>query len=485
MGDRAGALGRISKVFILAWAMALASCAKSSGGKGSPPNSPPSQPRPREDRPSGGAEAPSPSIAGETPQGKIPQGGKSSGASAAPPVVKPKRPLPASQGRVIRILHIKLGGSGYFQVIRSELSQKIDGLENITIEDLSSDLNDTNPFEISNRSFNLGDLRNSVEAAGPEHTYSEASAKWFARQVETGRTPDVLVISGHHIPALGWHTDDSLIGSKNVEYYRGSMSSLQMFASANKYPAVRQFFSKVKLAFIGGCWALANLEPHGANGEYLEPHQIAVVYHHFMAGKWRTVGGPSMVHSLEHERDRLVTLYDGDFTRLTRDEICYQIKNECPTLSVERVLPDYGLYDGSHSFNGPYLFKTLLPNAALVMGFHSPSPEHRDVGELLSAAISGSRADLAIRGITFEGHPIQSPLRMIFEERRLSEASYKEVIHALRVNWTKSTYLRNRGRASGSISPALADEDANGPFAYYPESKLIPNAPRFAPYDRR
>ena len=59
----------------------------------------------------------------------------------------------------------------------------------------------------------------------------------------------------------------------------------------------------------------------------------------------------------------------------------------------------------------------------------------------------------------------------------------KTVIESVRKNWTIVTYAQNRGRPSGSITPALPELDKNGIFnVSVPGSK---DTPLYAPYEVR
>jgi hypothetical protein len=374
---------------------------------------------------------------------------------------------PFSEHRPIRVLKVRLGGEDYFNVVTNELKGNQSGLPAASVTELTWPEGGANPFAISEYNFELGALRRSFTEAGPAPLFPEASLRWFADQVASGNVPDVVIIGGHHVPGLGWHGHYI----KPDNYYEKTLTSAKLFASARRHKVIREYFSHVKLAFIGGCWAMANLEPHGPNGEYLSPDDIARTYFSSDAGRQFMLGNESLPNSLAYQRHELTTLYGRRYKAEASEEVCSKTKRFCQSFHVTRVLPDYALYDGSHTYNAPYIFRRLFPNSALVMGFHSPSPYSDQVGSIVQTAISAARNELGL----------SSPLRALIDSATPLEVR-RQILTSVRVQWTRTTHRLNRGRTAGSITPAFPDLDANGPFAYYDRDPELPLGPRFSPY---
>jgi hypothetical protein len=393
-----------------------------------------------------------------------------------PPSVPTATAAPFGPGRPIRVLQIQLGGDGYFKAVTQELQTAQPGLPPAAIQYLDWPEDGANPFGISHYNFDVGPYRLSPDERGKAPLITPQAHKWFASQVAQGLVPDVVIIGGHHAPGLGWHSHFI----KNDNYYERSLVSTRLFASARRFKVVRDYFANVKMAVIGGCWALANLEPHGRRGEYLSPSDIARIYFTGAPGRAAMLGEVSDPHTLAFQRHELTTLYSNRYKPTAELEDCSRpTKKYCHTFHVDRVLPDYALFDGSHTYNAASLMRRLFPNAAMVIGFHSPSPYANRAGAIYRSAFANAREDL--RHERINGQPVASPLRALIDSG-ISKNDRRRILNSLRVQWTRATYRMNRGRTAGSITPAFPDLDADGLFAYYPTDPELPLGPKFRPY---
>lgn len=401
----------------------------------------------------------------------------------------------------VKMLHVQLGGEFVFNFLKAELKsrpyQKMDLLktyrpsgnvvskdiiENVDIQEIQLP-HDRNPFAITKYNYDVGQYRpyNLVEKQGPP-VISEDDAQWFQEQLDMDMVPDVLYIGGHQVPGMGWHGEDL----DSQEMYIKNIYLPTLIASVKKYPAMKKYFSKIKMVFIGGCWALANLEPHGPHGEFLTPDQINKIYHSGPEGKASVIGNIRYRHSLEYQRNHLATVYDGDFTRGTKREICSDKdgRHVCEIFNVDRVLPDYALWDGSHMYNYPFIMKRLFSGAYFVFGFHSPSPENDKVVPMYRQAFKNTFSEHINEGGIqkhLDAKKVPSLLALILSDK-ISENEKKELIQSMRVHWTLATDELNRHRPAGSITPRYPELDENGPFAV---RSHIDWAPEMAPYELR
>jgi hypothetical protein len=381
----------------------------------------------------------------------------------------------------IYVLHLNLGNTELSSQIQRELSVSLPGGPQRQVVIIRPNLFDqNNPFSVSNQNFALGKSRPAMSHHGhPAPVYSEKQLQWFESQMAQDLYPDVFIVNGHHIPALGFHSDengDSPLVDQNGDKMRFRKKSLftpTLHQSIQKYPILQRYFSRVKLVFVGGCWGLSNLEPRseGDHGNYLTPEEIRELY---KVDRRKAIGSSSISHSLEYQRWELATIYSGEYTRDARGETCVQgsIGEKCDKWHVDRVLPDYGLWDGSHMFNQPYLYKRSFPNAVAVFGFHRPSP--KTPGNIWAAAFHEARIRTGVSNLL--GSLLNENLPVDFR---------KMILQELRISWTKNSYLQNRQRASGSITPAFPELDADGPFAYRAGQNELPEAPKHAPYEAR
>lgn len=123
----------------------------------------------------------------------------------------------------------------------------------------------------------------------------------------------------------------------------------------------------------------------------------------------------------------------------------------CDIAHIDRVMPDYEVFDGSHRYNMALSVKKLFPQAYLVLGFSSASPNEEIRVRILEAALKDAAKSLDLRSG-------QSALELIVNPETPTELR-KTAIIALRNSWEARTYQMNRGRPSGSITPAFPDID--------------------------
>ena len=97
---------------------------------------------------------------------------------------------------------------------------------------------------------------------------TEAQAQWFDRMVASGNLPDVFVVAGHQVISEGWHNHSETL----------FMFLPTLLSTLTKHPSARAFFDHIRIAVLWGCNTMTNLEPHGDNGEYLNPEQIKKLY---------------------------------------------------------------------------------------------------------------------------------------------------------------------------------------------------------------
>jgi len=381
--------------------------------------------------------------------------------------------------RPIRLLHIQLGGTSVFRFIKTEI-QGHGAIKGKTFVEIRlPNIKQQNPFGFSRYNFDTGGYRPAdISQMTAPPVISERDASWYQEQLDQDLVPDILYIGGHQIPGMGWHSDETDAN----DYYLRSIYFPTLLESVKKYPAMKEYFARIKIIFIGGCWGLANLEPHGPHGEYLSPQAIEKIYFSSAKGRSQMLGNIYSRHSLEYQRHELYTLYDGDFSNGPKAEVCRDPVNfkDCLTFNAQRVLPDIGLYDGSHSYNYPYLMKHLFSGAYLVFGFHSPSPYNENVAPMYRTAFDWTRQKIGANENLF----------LDLLDPGVSVEQKKQLVQTLRLNWTKATYRLNREaidanrfvpRPAASISPIFPELDANGPFV----GEGMEWAPTYAPYEER
>lgn len=373
-------------------------------------------------------------------------------------------PAYSVEKRPLRVLQVQLGGAQVFNLLKQELSLPIRaGGAAIAITEIRMpDMALQNPFAISAKNYQLPVSQN-------EFVISEKDAEWFAEQIRKNQIPDVFYIGGHHVPGLGFHT--TYVNS--LSFYEQTVTTSTLFASMEKYPAVRKYFASIPLVFLGGCWSLANLEPHGKNGEFLSPEDIRKIYSAGPEGRRAVVGSSKDSYTLEAQRVELSANYPSEFTRDERNEECEdaQQRKNCRTYHVDRVMSDYGLFDGSHRYNSPLLMKKMFPGAHLIFGFHSPSPFNPQVATFYRAMFQDTRRKTKESG---------NLLRKILDPAT-PEDGRKSLIQNLRQSWSKATYELNQKRPAGSVTPKHPELDASGPFVNFG----VPNILRNYPYEKR
>ncbi len=387
----------------------------------------------------------------------------------------------SDSNRPIYILHVRMGNGELSSQVQAEISRAVSAGSQRKVVLIRPNLNSANnPFAVTTENFATGHSRSQVgQQTDPVPLMTETQLKWFESQINQDMMPDVFIINGHHIPGMGFHSDEAYTSAlknqqgENLLFATQALYTPTLHQSIAKYPILQKYFSRVKLVFIGGCWGLSNLEPRedGDRGNFLSPEQIQDLY---KTDRARAIGNSRLAHSLEYQRHELATIYSGDFTRNSRNESCANIQTgeQCDRYHADRTLPDYGLWDGSHMFNQPLLFKRSFPNAVGVFGFHRPSP--RNPGPIWAATFAEARQNTQLPNILL---PLLS--------EKVPDVIRKSILQELRIAWTRNSYYLNRQRASGSISPRYPELDANGPFAYAEGQKEFPEAPRFAPYEGR
>ncbi len=327
-----------------------------------------------------------------------------------------------------------------------------------------------NPFLFTDYDFYVGNhLPRAGEQIEAPPTISSSDAKWFKNLIKSKKAPDIFIIGGHHVIAEGWHNHE-----ETHFLYEPTLQE-----TLKKYPAARQTFDNVKFAILWGCNTMTNLEPHGPNGEYMSPAQI---YEEFEKGNRDQMIGPSSkINTLEFYKERLAREYGPsnpehyEYTRGPQFEKCLgpgKYEN-CKVTDLDRILPERGLYDGSHRFNHPYVNKRYFPNAYLVLGYSSASPSEEARGVIFKTMLQRSYKDLKKYNVT--------NIILTLIDPKTPEDLRKNVIEVVRKNWTIVTYELNRARPSGSITPAYPELDSNGIF----NTVVSKDTPAYSPYENR
>jgi hypothetical protein len=333
-----------------------------------------------------------------------------------------------------------------------------------------------NPFALEPVDFRTGEhlafpVPRVGEAEGSVPAVSDEDARWFTQLIRQGEAPDVFIVAGHHVLSEGFHND-----AETAHLYLPTL-----FDTIAKHADAAKAFERVKLAILWGCNTLTNLEPHAANGAYLSPERIRSKFESGPAGRRRAMGASRENNTLEFYKSRLARAYgpEGHKYEYTRDEAAERCDGpgrfeHCRITNLERIMPDRGLYDGSHRFNNPYQMKRLFPNARLVLGFSSASPAEETRVKLLSRALQATYHDFpglksVFGAIVADGTP--ETLRM-------------RVIESLRRHWALVTYAAS-GKPAGSITPAYPELDADGVFNVDVHSGDKWIGPTYSPYEER
>lgn len=327
-----------------------------------------------------------------------------------------------------------------------------------------------NPFYLTGTDFYVGShLPGPGESPGTPPAIKKSDAQWFTKLVQSGNSPDIFIIGGHHVIAEGWHDH-----AENHFLYEPTLQE-----TLKKYPDARATFDNVRFAILWGCNTMTNLEPHGPNGEYLSPAEIKDEFDR--GNRTQMIGTGKTTNTLEFYKQRLAREYGPsnpahyEYTRGPKFEKCLgpgKYEN-CIITDLDRILPEYGLYDGSHRFNHPYVNKRYFPNAYLVLGYSSASPSEEGRGVIFKELLRRSYKDLKSENIT--------NIILTIIDPQTPEELRKKVIEVVRKNWTIVTYEMNRNRPSGSITPAYPELDSNGIF----NTVVSKDTPAYAPYERR
>lgn len=306
-----------------------------------------------------------------------------------------------------------------------------------------------NPFMAAPKDFNVGDYLpwplNTPPGMFP--TPSRQQLDWYDEQLRKSLAPDVFVIGGHHVISQGYHDDAEL----------SFIFQPSLFWAVENDRAARAYFDHVKVAILFGCNTLTNLEPHRADGSAMEPDEIRKLYESGPQGRQAVLGTAAATNTLEFYKSRLAKEYGPrshkyQYTRNAAKEQCDPSSptSWCPVSNLERIMPDSGLFDGSRRYNEALKARELFRNAYLVIGFSSASPSEEKRVLYLQRAVRMATKELGLSGKNamdlIVGDQTPEPLR-------------KRAIISLRRAWERVTFLANRQRPSGSITPRYPDID--------------------------
>lgn len=306
-----------------------------------------------------------------------------------------------------------------------------------------------NPFLAAPKDFNVGDYLPWPlgTPAGQFPLPNDIQLNWYDEQLDQGLAPDIWMVGGHHVISEGYHNNEetSFIFEQGI-----------FWAAAND-PGARAYFDHVKVAILFGCNTLTDLEPHHADGSVMEPEEIKKLYESGPQGRQAVLGTAKVINSMEFYKNRLATEYgehshEYSYTRSAAKEKCIpnSLTTNCPVANLERILPDSGLFDGTHRYNEAMKARELFRNAYLVLGFSSASPSEEERVQILQRAVQDATKQLNIPG--------KNAMDLIIEEAT-PEPLRKSAIVALRHAWEKATFAMNRHRPSGSITPRYPDID--------------------------
>lgn len=319
-----------------------------------------------------------------------------------------------------------------------------------------------NPFNIGDNFLSGDYFVPAGRTPGPVPETSPRDAAWFQELADKKICPRFFIIAGHQVISHGWHDHE--------ETRFLFLPTLR--ETAKKYPAARQILSCVKVAVLFGCNTMTNLEPHRADGAGYSPEEIRALYESGAEGKKRVLGSAVSANTLDFYRERLAREYGPtnphglfEYYRDKSLEKCVLTRKrngqDWPVENLDCVMPDRGLFDGTRRYNYPFIARELFPNAALVLGFSSASPDNKPASLILQATFDQSRKE--ING----GLPQTSPayLENILHPLTDDDAPLelkKRIVAAIRRNWSLVTFRRNRGRPSGSITPRFPEFDRDG-----------------------
>jgi hypothetical protein len=333
-----------------------------------------------------------------------------------------------------------------------------------------------NPFFVQPDDFDAGRyLEWPSEGQGPVPEISPADASWFDGLVAQDRMPDIFVIGGHDVISEGWHDD----AEKHFIFWPTLLDTVQ------RYPNAGRVMGNIKLAILWGCNTMTNLEPHGPHGEYLPPEEIRRIYESGPQGRAEMIGAAGKNNTLEFYKSRLARDYGPasphyEYTRRASRERCTSPdRRNCPVTDLERIMPESGLYDGTHRYNHPYIMKRLFPSAYLVLGYSSASPNEEQRIGIFETAVHRATARLNA-GLAASDPRFVHDLIAELSSAETRDEDRKRLIEALRFAWTASTESA-LGLPSGSITPAYPELDAHGIF----NNPVSKEAPLVAPYEAR
>ncbi len=302
-----------------------------------------------------------------------------------------------------------------------------------------------NPLRVVYKDFDVGTYLPwpTTVKPGPFPMPSSEDTKWFNKQLSVGMAPSVFVIGGHHVISEGFHNDaESRFLFEPV-----------LFKLSKENQAVNEYFGQVKLAIVWGCNTLTNLEPHHVDGAVMAPEEIQKLYESSPVGKLKVLGLPTENNTLEFYKTRLAREYgphshEYAYTRDVKNESCKGPIGPyfpCEVANLERILPDAGLFDGTHRYNEAFKMNTLFKNAYLVLGFASASPSEELRVQILQSAIMRANQKLKLVGT-------ENVVEMIVNPGTPENLRQAAVV-ALRDEWEYTSFKMNRNRPAGSITP--------------------------------
>jgi hypothetical protein len=419
------------------------------------------------------------------------------------------------QNPTVRVLWSPLTREGSLLVLLKELRKPLGTLQPVAQR---RDVPRVSEGGINPLGMADGDFRTGMNLVYPTQKREDAplniepaDARFFEDLVATGNLPDVFIIGGHHVIGEGYHDD----AEKNFIY------TPSLIRGIDTYPAMKQVFGNVKVGILWGCNTLTNLEPHGPNGEYLDPQQIEEMYENpetrddvlgrkvtpsaYAYNSWnmyvnrlRVVYGPNSSVAYEYTTEQARERCEGTPAEPYRN---------CHVTNLMRVLPHRALFDGEHRMNGAAVHKRIFPNARVLLGFAGTSPSEETRAAIFQAALN--RAYQLVNQGVQPGEPayVSNILGTIVSDERSEhfEQLRLRAIKALRSAWATTSYRMNidpdasapvRNRPGASITPAYPELDANGMFVpetrhemdgktwVFPAVKAY-RTPQYRPYERR
>jgi len=342
-----------------------------------------------------------------------------------------------------------------------------------------------NAFNITNEDYEYANhLVPNGQTPGPAPHILEKDALWFKQLVQQGVCPKFFVIAGHQVISHGWHND----AETKFMFLPTFLDTL------TRYPEARKILNCVKVAILFGCNTMTNLEPHHEDGSAYSTSEIVQAYNSGPAGKAKVIGTSEILNTLEFYRARLAREYgpsnpEGhyDYYRNQKPdaEVAQKInfRGHAKHIieNVDRVFPDEGMFDGRYNY--PVMMKKLFPNAAVVVGFSSASPNNNVATAIFAEVINATRVKVNKGMLPSNPHYIKNILYTLADEKS-SETLKREIVASIRHYWPLMTYKMNRGRPSGSISPQFPDLDRDGIIP--PSARALirtSNMSAFGPYE--